>query len=149
MEYKRLLLITVAIVFLSSVIAVSSDVASADTGTVTVVYDPNGGDGDPIVKTYENATSYQIIEDAPVRDGYAFLGWSLNPSSSVADYWFGKTVPIDSTTTETTYYAVWKLIPADDGDMDLIYSIVPVLCALSVLLAVAWVIVKRRKEENE
>lgn len=148
MEYKRLLLIAVTIVFLSSVIAVSSD-ASADTGTVTVVYDPNGGDGDPIVKTYENVESYQIIGDAPTRDGYAFLGWSLNPSSSVADYWFGKTVSIDSTTTETTYYAVWRAIPADDGDMDLIYSIVPVLCALSVLLAVAWVVVKRRKEENE
>lgn len=55
--------------------------------------------------------SYTIPDSGYTREGYTFMGWSVNPSSSTVKYKVGQTVQNLTATDGATIklYAVWKL----------------------------------------
>lgn len=86
--------------------------ASSTKYTYTLTLDANGGSGGATqtveVESGEKAT-FTIGSTTPTRSGYTFLGWSSNPSATVATYSSGSTYTPSS--YSSTLYAVWKLIP--------------------------------------
>ena len=70
----------------------------------TVSFDANGGDNapEPQTKYYKNALT--IVNAAPTRPGYDFLGWAIEPGGAVA-YQPGDAYDADA---DITLYAVWK-----------------------------------------
>ena len=69
-------------------------------------------------------SSVTLSSEVPVREGYTFLGWSMQPSSSEADYKPGQT--ITDAAGNVTLYAVWQSdspeptpTPGYDDDEDL------------------------------
>ena len=79
--------------------------------TYKVVYDPNGGSGEPAdVKEYKDGDTVTVPADEPVKTGYIFQGWTLDPSDPDA-----KLLKNGDTTTiqghGVTFTAVWKADP--------------------------------------
>ena len=79
--------------------------------TYKVVYDPNGGSGEPAdVKEYKDGDTVTVPADVPVKTGYIFQGWTLDPSDPDA-----KLLKNGDTTTiqgrGVTFTAVWKADP--------------------------------------
>ena len=73
-------------------------------GTVTVTYDPMGGEfetDEDGKRTGMPGAAYTVPE-APEREGYTFLGWFTTPTGN--EKVTGSTIP----TASTTYYAQWK-----------------------------------------
>ena len=70
----------------------------------TVAYEANGGTAVPEsqVKTY--GEDLILSDSVPVKDGCVFLGWSLNPDATTADYLPGDSFSLNA---DTILYAVW------------------------------------------
>jgi len=79
--------------------------------TYTVTYDPNGGSGVPTDDTEYAADDAVTVkfDTTPTREGYTFLGWSMNDSATTADYTADGTKTFNIT-NNTTLYAVWEAI---------------------------------------
>lgn len=80
------------------------------TYTYTLKFNGNGGSGVPVTMTASGTAltySFTIPDTKPVKDGVVFVGWSLAPSSSSAQYTPGATIPV-SADQEVTLYAVWN-----------------------------------------
>ena len=74
--------------------------------TYTVTYDANGGTGAPAATYIYNRG--MLSTEVPVRDGYAFLGWSTNKYATTAEYRSGDNI---TATSDITLYAVWQEYP--------------------------------------
>ena len=97
-------------------------VVGVERKTVTIIYNANARDdvsGMPeaqTVKYYLDTTTDndKIINQIPVRTGYAFLGWSTNSKATDADTGYEAATiesPAGATaqfTANTTLYAVWE-----------------------------------------
>lgn len=80
--------------------------------TYTLSYNTNGGTGTIEPQSQENRDGYAtfvITNIIPTRDGYEFLGWSINNDATEADYSAGDTLL--TTNTNMVLYAVWKSGP--------------------------------------
>ena len=79
--------------------------------TFKVVYNPNGGSGEPTDDTkYKDGETVTVSATVPVKDGYIFDGWTLDPADSSAKLLKGG----DTTTiqgSDVTFTAVWKADP--------------------------------------
>lgn len=62
--------------------------------------------------------SFFVGADSPLRDGYKFLGWSMNPNAGRADYSRGNSYYHDGK-SNVLLYAVWEKI---DYDFDLTFE---------------------------
>lgn len=85
--------------------------ATATINTYTIEYNANGGSGttDPSYHTY--GQSNNLSKNGFTRHGWTFIGWSTDPSATIATYSDGQYV-INMTTeanTTITLYAVWKI----------------------------------------
>ena len=72
--------------------------------TYTIRYLANGGYGNPASQTKTKNVSLTLSNTVPKKDGYTFLGWGKNSSSTGAIYQPGDTYSIDSS---ITLYAIW------------------------------------------
>lgn len=106
--------------------------------TWTITYDANGGENAPVDKKVyayqEQATIKGEGEDAPTREGYTFVGWTLDPKiANVYDALIlpGSKYPAEGeapASAEVTLYAVWtdKYYPViylyDFNDKDDVYG---------------------------
>lgn len=72
---------------------------------ITVTLDPAGGllDGSPYAKMIGNlVVGGQVGYSIPVRDGFTFIGWALDPLSGQANRY------LEVPKADTVYYAIWK-----------------------------------------
>ena len=79
--------------------------------TYKVVYNPNGGFGEPTDDTkYDDGATVTVSATEPVKNGFIFQGWTLDPSDPDA-----KLLKSGDTTTiqggDVTLTAVWKSDP--------------------------------------
>ena len=73
---------------------------------VSLAYDANGGYRQPIDKNrYDIGNSVIVLDQEPLRVGYAFRGWSFDPNATVPDKIAGDTLAMQK---DTILYAVWK-----------------------------------------
>ena len=79
---------------------------------VVVTYMPNGGtynmpEGEDDFAMWETEVddNYDVGCWWPTREGYDFVGWSLDPNASVADAAETWTMKLDK---DTTFYAIWE-----------------------------------------
>ncbi|MBQ7160432.1 MAG: InlB B-repeat-containing protein [Clostridia bacterium] len=70
----------------------------------TVSFDANGGAGAPASITEEFDTEIVLPTEAPIRDGYTFLGWSENQNAARPEYKAGGKYNVEK---NVTLYAVW------------------------------------------
>ena len=75
----------------------------------TITYNANGGTGAPTSHTYAYATSgvTNLSPVEPVREGYQFLGWSLDSNATEPKYYSGQAWNL-SNKGNYTLYAVWR-----------------------------------------
>ena len=74
--------------------------------SITITYDPAGGqfaDGNERSEEGTSGTSYTIIEETPVREGYTFTGWKLDGNDTLYQP-EGSIVP----TGDVTLVAQWE-----------------------------------------
>lgn len=71
----------------------------------TIAYNANGGSGAPGTSYKAHGLTINLSSTVPVRDGYDFLGWSVDSSASSVNYAPGAAYSADS---NTTLYAVWR-----------------------------------------
>lgn len=72
----------------------------------TVTFDGNGGEGVPSAQEKIHGQNLTLSSTKPTKTGYTFLGWSINSSSTTAEYLAGGTFDKNET---ITLYAVWKI----------------------------------------
>ena len=83
----------------------AGEVDSEEFETFQVVYDANGGTGEPgAQKKYADIT-LMLSDRTPTREGYSFLGWSENSGDTKAVYNVGGEYTENK---DITLYAVWK-----------------------------------------
>ncbi len=73
----------------------------------SITYDGNGGSGSVTAQKGAEGTSVQLSGNGFTRAGYAFLGWSVNPAATSADYPAGYAYTYGA--ADVTLYAVWRL----------------------------------------
>ena len=80
--------------------------------TCTITYDANGGSGAPSSQSHTYGTVSKISNIKPIKDGYAFLGWSLKNYSTKATWIAGGRFSYKGFADGDTIvlYAVWKKI---------------------------------------
>ena len=75
-------------------------------------YHANGGTGEPNTQSTLGITAtsvtFRVSSTEPTRTNYTFLGWSFDPTATLADYVGGDTVYLYSGNPDRTLYAVWK-----------------------------------------
>lgn len=76
---------------------------------LTIVYNANGGSYTPENQKHYIGTKTYITESKPTKDGYKFLGWTDNGSSSIIKYSSGSVYENDNFTDgdTITLYAIW------------------------------------------
>lgn len=81
------------------------DYYGGSVDTYTITYDANGGTNTPSPQTKTEGIPTLITLTEPVRTGYTFIGWSLNPDASTFDY-----IPYEEfcINRDTTLFAVWE-----------------------------------------
>lgn len=67
-------------------------------------FDPNGGTGAPDPIYFQSGQSFRLSAAKPVRDGYVFLGWNVDPSADTPAFLAGDTFTAGAS---VTLYAVW------------------------------------------
>ena len=70
----------------------------------SISYDANGGTDAPANQVKTHGTALILSSTIPTREGYTFVGWAGNSSSSVAEYQPGGQYTADA---EIILYAVW------------------------------------------
>ena len=77
--------------------------------TITITFDPNGGRVLPITQVISKGSDPRNLP-TPVRDGYAFCGWTLDKNSD--DFNGASAVVTENSAygfeTDTTIYASWR-----------------------------------------
>ena len=79
--------------------------------TCSVFYNDNGGLGGPHLQTVQMDGVWTVPDAEPVREHYAFLGWSGSSRASQPDFLPGQSVkenPTDQEGGTVTLYAVWQ-----------------------------------------
>lgn len=76
------------------------------TNTYTITYDDNGGSGAPASQTKTQGVDLTLTSDVPTRNGYTFLGWSVERASEYPVY--TSTNNICTIDSNLTLYAVWS-----------------------------------------
>lgn len=71
----------------------------------TVKFDANGGSGSMKEQVYTYGKSQELSSNSFSREGYKFLGWSTDKSSSTASYTDKQTLKPEK---DMTLYAVWE-----------------------------------------
>lgn len=71
-----------------------------------ITYDSNGGSTISEYSEISSGESILIISDSPQKEGYTFLGWSSNKTSTTAEYFSGSEIIPSSS---LVLYAVWKI----------------------------------------
>lgn len=61
---------------------------------------------------WKNSVRTNLSSQKPVREGYTFLGWALDPNASEAQFSAGETVDVSG---DATLYAVWGTESAKTG----------------------------------
>lgn len=84
---------------------------SVKAESYTVAFNANGGSGAPATLIKENGKNLTLPKTVPVRDGYIFLGWSVNASDDFAQYIAGGVYGADDS---AVLYAIWM---KDSGDL--------------------------------
>ena len=76
---------------------------------LTIVYDVNGGSDAPENQKHYIGTKTYITESKPTKDGYKFLGWTDDSTSSIIKYSSGGVYENDDFTDgdTITLYAIW------------------------------------------
>ena len=80
-----------------------------EKATFTVTYDDNLEDEEvevPDAQTKHKGNDLELSSDIPERKGYAFVGWTTDKESLVAEYQAGSKFTIDE---DTTLYAIWEI----------------------------------------
>lgn len=77
--------------------------------TYTLTFDSQGGGSLPSLTATDDKAlkTFAIPTDIPEREGYVFLGWSIDPGAERPSVWPGNTLSINGS---TTLYAVWQKI---------------------------------------
>jgi len=81
-----------------------------NAATVNVAFDLNGGTGDIVTEgiayqeVYGEAIASIVMPEAPIREGYEFLGWCLEEEY----YASGASVSLNVTLGEVTFVAKWQ-----------------------------------------
>ena len=70
-----------------------------------VKYDLNGGSGSTSSYEVVAGNNHTIDSIVPIKDGYIFLGWSINKNSTTADYKSGDSYTVNG---DVTFYAIWQ-----------------------------------------
>lgn len=80
----------------------------------TLIYNPNGGSGDPYIVSADNNVNLKLVDDSVAgfsRVGYKFIGWNTKPDGDGDSYKAGDTVVVDRQGTDdmpNILYAQWK-----------------------------------------
>ena len=76
---------------------------------LTIIYNVNGGSGAPENQKHYVGTKTHITESKPTKDGYKFLGWTDDISSSIIKYSSGSVYENDNFADgdTITLYAIW------------------------------------------
>lgn len=82
--------------------------------TYRVVYNANGGTGTTASSSHTYDTAKALTANGFTREGYTFLGWSINASATAVTYSDKQSVKNLTATNggTVTLYAVWKKNPA-------------------------------------
>ncbi|MBQ6659840.1 MAG: InlB B-repeat-containing protein [Lachnospiraceae bacterium] len=72
--------------------------------TFTLSFDANGGTNPPANKTYKYGDTAVVPSTSIKREGYYFMGWNTDPSSTKAPYRSGSNIVM---TESVKLYAVW------------------------------------------
>ncbi len=74
-------------------------------------YNLNGGTSSAIAdsecESMDGGCSVNVTKEAPRRDGFVFLGWSISSTATTAQYQAGDNFALSDPNTEQTLYAVW------------------------------------------
>lgn len=78
--------------------------------TYALYYDANGGTliGSSPVSMTTTSTTYSFTAATATRDGYNFLGWATEKTSTTVTYPAGSTVTLTASYPIITLYAVWQ-----------------------------------------
>ncbi len=87
----------------SGPVNINTTTTTKSSSDFTLKYDANGGNGEPSSQTGKG--NVKVSSVIPKKDGYAFVGWSVNSNSDTPDYKPGATIALNK---DTTLYAVWK-----------------------------------------
>ena len=75
--------------------------------TYQVIYNANGGTGEPSSQSKNYGEALKLSSQLPVQTGYEFLGWAESASATSAKYKAGDTITEEK---NIELYAVWKEI---------------------------------------
>lgn len=75
-----------------------------------IEYNANGGKSAPETQIKIFDASIELSNDIPVKEGYAFKGWSTDSSALTATYQPGETYSVNES---MTLYAVWEKKPSN------------------------------------
>ena len=79
----------------------------------TITYNANGGTFGSTTTITQSVTKEQsatVPNTVPERDGYEFLGWSINQNASTGTYDPGETIPAANITDNIELFAIWEEI---------------------------------------
>lgn len=106
--------------------------------TYQVIFNANGGigGGEPLTdSTAEDRCEFGPLQssEAPTREGYDFLGWSVVATATTPTYVIGDKVTVYESEPTITLYAIWKKIeyPNDTATLT-IESPTPILLTLKL-----------------
>lgn len=86
---------------------------AANYAPYTVSYDANGGSGAPATQAKMKDVELKLSAVAPVREGYAFLGWAADSAAVAPEYSAGGKYTRNES---VTLYAVWQPATVPDSD---------------------------------
>lgn len=101
--------------------ATTSQQGTAYTNTRSVVFDPNGGTGNPYTQTWTINATKALIANAFTREGYTFSKWTTEKDGTGDSYLPGANYTF---ATNQTLYAQWtdnsdpEPSPPDDDDSE-------------------------------
>ena len=84
-----------------------------EANTYTVVFDANGGTGEPSAQTKTHGVDLTLSSTKPTRDGHTFKGWAESADATTTKYQPGDTYTADKS---ITLYAVWQKNESPEPD---------------------------------
>ena len=114
--------------------------------TYTVKFDANGGEGTMEDQTFIYDTEQALTANTFTKTGYTFAGWKDAQGNTYTD---GQTVKNLVAEGDITLMAQWtKKADVKTGDIDIRTFIVMAVLAMFSLCGIAFVCLKKRKENN-